>query len=387
MGQDKPWMTLHNKVEGIIEYTNLLYIPSSKPFDLFHPDRTTRVKLYVKRVFIAEEGVDVLPSYLRFVRGVVDSEDLPLNISREVVQNDVVLQKIKTGVVKRILKELKTKMDKDLPEYMKFWENFGPVVKEGLCDGYEPRDKIIEICRFRTSKTEGEETITLKEYKERMAEGQDAIYYITADNAATAASSPQLEGFKKKGYEVLLLTDSVDDFWVNVLFEYQDIELKSVTRAGSEKDIEDAKVDDGEDEDNKPEEIIKIGEHLSTDLVFFIKDNLGDRVKDVRTTNRLTDSPVCLVAPEGAMDIRMERFMVENKQLAEVNKKVLEINPEHPIIVKLADDLASNQGIKTLSDTVHLLFAQANIIEGEPVDDLAAFSKRMNDVLTKALAA
>ncbi len=389
MGQDEPFMTLHNKAEGVIEYTNLLYIPSSQPFDLFHPDRSTRVKLYVKRVFIADEGIDLIPSYLRFLRGVVDSEDLPLNISRETVQNNLVVQKIKASITNRVIKELKTKMTKDLDGYMKFWENFGSVVKEGLCDGYEPRDEIIEICRFRTTKS-GDKTITLKEYKDNMKEGQNAIFFITGDDVESAMASPQLEGFKKKDYEVVLLTDSVDEFWVNVLHEYQGIELKSVTRADSEDSLEEKDSAKAQDEDGEKKEDVKsvnIGEHNSVELVSFIKDNLGDRVKDVRTTHRLTDSPVCLVAAEGAMDIRMERFMVDNKQMAQANAKVFEINPEHPIIVKLANELAENKNIKTLSDTIHLLFAQANIIEGEPVKDIAGFNKRMNELMQKALAA
>ncbi len=380
LGVDEPWMTLHNSVEGTVSYKNLLYIPSSKPFDLFNPDRKTQVKLYIKRIFIAEGDIDIIPAYLRFLRGVVDSEDLPLNISRETVQSNMILRRIKNAIVKKVLKELNQKAKKDPESYSKFWENFGPVLKEGLCDAMEPRDDIIDACRFRS--THCDKLVSLEDYIGRMKDGQECIYFITADSIDAAENSPQIEGFRKKGIEVILLTDSVDEFWATVLHEYKGTPLKSVTRASS--DLDDTKKDDAEIEgmDNKKEELPEF-----VGLVDFIKNTLGDAVKDVRTTSRLTDSPVCLTVPDGAMDIRMERFMVANKQLDSVNAKILEINPDHPIIKKLSDDVGDEANKKNVEDVVYLLFAQANIVEGEPLKDVKGFTGRLNEIIEKAMAA
>ncbi len=366
----EPWLTLHNQVEGKISYTNLLFIPSTKPFDLFHPDRATQVKLYIKRVFIAEDGLDIIPQYLRFLRGIVDSEDLPLNISRETVQNSVILHKIRKSLTKKVLSTLAKKAEKQPDEYRKFWDNFGAVIKEGLCDGLEPRDDIIEVCRFRT--TSGE-NVSLKEYSERMKQDQKAIYYIVGDNEDAVINSPQLEGFRKRGYEVLLLADSVDQFWVNVLHQYQDIALKSVTRVDSDLDGDG---DDGSGNDGDADKDY-------AGLVGFVKETLGDRVADVRTTSRLTDSPVCLTVPEGAMDIRMEQFLAENQQIAGRTAKIFEINPDHAIIRKLAKDITSKESFDSAADMVHLLFDQASIIEGEPLSDISAFTRRMNHLLER----
>jgi len=380
LGMDDPWLILHNKAEGLIEYASLLFIPSVKPFDLFHPERKPQVKLYVKRVFIADEGIDIIPSYLRFLRGIIDSSDLPLNISRETVQKNAVIHRIRKAITNRILDELKKKAEKEPEEYEKFWNNFGAVLKEGLCDGMEPRDEIIESCRFQTTESGGRLT-SLKEYKKRMKSGQDSIYYLVADNEKAAEASPQLEGFKKRGLEVLLLTDSVDQFWVNVLHEYQKTPLKSVTRASTD-------LDKTEEKTSKEEKDSKVKEDKKTrDLIKFIKEVLGENVSDVRTTSRLTESPVCLTVPEGAMDLRMERFMVDNRQLSKSSAKILEINPEHPVIIKLAKDLKKEEMKEKTTDAVHLLFAQANIIEGEPVSDVKGFSRRLNSLLEKTLAA
>ncbi len=363
MGADEPFMTLHNKVEGQIEYTNLLFVPSAKPFDLFQPDREHKVKLYIKRVFISEGNDNLIPPYLRFVRGVVDSEDLPLNISRETIQNSAVLAKIKSGISKRIFKELATKLKKDFDAYKGFWNNFGAVIKEGLCDGMEPRDDILNVCIFNSANND--EPITLAQYKENMKEGQDAIYYITSDDLAKAKASPQIERYKKDGVDVLLLTDSVDEFWASVLFEYQGTPLKSVTKA-DDAPTEDVKTTE---EDNK--------------LVAFFKDTLGEVVSDVKVSTKLTDSPVCLSASAGGMDIRMERFMMDNKQLGQASAKILEINPNHKIVQNIAADMKSDKA----ADTVHLLFAQAAIIEGEPVNDVPSFTSRLNKLIEDSLAA
>jgi len=382
LGDDKPWLTVHNKVEGKIEYSNLLFIPSTKPFDLFHPDRMCRVKLYVKRVFIAEDEIDIIPAYLRFLRGVVDSEDLPLNISRETIQNSAIVQRMRTSITNRVLRDLKKKAEKEPEDYIKFWNLFGSVIKEGLCDGFSPRDDILEVCRFKTTKSD-DKLISMKDYIANMKQDQKTIFFITGDNDKIM-DSPQLEGFVAKGIEVLLLTDSVDEFWVNVLHEYEDIPLKSVTRASAEldekgKEKADKSEGDNDDSSNEKSEI--------KELLEFMKKTIGEEISDVRETSKLQDSAVCLAVPDKAMDIRMERFMFENKQLPQVSAKILEVNPNHPIIEKLAQDLAKNESDEKLTDTVHLLFAQANIIEGEPLSDVGSFRRRMNDVLEKALAA
>jgi molecular chaperone HtpG len=381
MGDDEPWMTLHNHAEGVVEYSNLLFIPSKKPFDLFHPDRMTRVKLYIKRVLISEK-LEIIPQYLRFLRGVVDSADLQLNISRETVQNDAKVKKISDAVSKKTLRELAKKLEKDRENYLSFWNNFGAVVKEGLCDGGEPRDEILATCLFQTNKDEN--CISLKEYKERMPEDQKSIYFITANDREAALASPQIEGFIKKGYEVIILTDHVDDFWVNVVFEYDGVPFKSVTKAGKDLEGEENKSEDSEEDkkDDKQQE-----NKVSQKLIEKIKEVLGNHVMDVRTTARLSESPVCITVDESGMDIRLERFMLENKQLAAPMPKIFEINPDHSIIKTLEKQAEEDKADNKFSDTVKLLFAQANIIEGEPVPDIKGFSNVLNRLIEQDLAA
>lgn len=383
-GDKDPLMTLHTKAEGMLEYTSLLYVPSIKPFDLYHPDRQTRVKLYIKRVLISED-ISIIPQYLRFLRGVVDSNDLPLNISRETIQNNAIVNKIKNAITKKCLKEFATKLKNEREEYLKFWNNYGAVLKEGLCDGIEPRDEILNACLFATDKSE--QPISLKEYKERMPEGQEAIYFITAETREKALASPQIEGFIKKGYEVILLTDSVDDFWVNVVPEFDSTPIKSVTRSGTDLEDENSKKDDeaNEKSENNNEDSNKELASLSN----YIKEILGEKIKEVKVSKRLAESPVCLSVPEGGMDIRLERFMIENKQILAGQPKILEINPEHKIIKKLGDYLAdsADDNKQKLDETIKLLFAQANIVEGEPLDNLKEFTGSLNKLIEQNLAA
>ncbi len=379
--QDEPWLTLHTKAEGQISYTSLLFVPSAKPFNLYHPDRLTEVKLYIKRVFIADNALEIIPRWLRFLRGVVDAEDLPLNISRETIQNNRTVFKIRQSLIKKVLAELGKKSESEPENYEKFWANFGAVIKEGLCDQFERRDDVLEICRFRSTAS-GDKTTSLKDYAVRMKPEQKAIYFITGE-ADSIASSPQLEGFKKRGIEVLLLTDSVDQFWVNVLHSYKEIDLKSVTQTDGTAFAEKPEQGDAA-EQAAPEtaEPAHIGAHNAGELLVFILNTLGDAaVRDVRTTRILTESPVCLSVPEGGMDIRLERFMYENKQLAKISPKILQVNPEHPIILKMADDLAAGADKAKLADTAHLLFAIANVAAGEPIPDIAGFTRRMNGLL------
>lgn len=373
---DEPFLTLHNQVEGKLSYTNLLFVPSMKPFDLFHPDRKGRVKLYIKRVFITEESQDLLPAYLRFVRGVIDSEDLPLNISRETLQKNPMMDKIRTSITKKLLGELKKKAKKDPEGYAEFWESFGGCVKEGLCEASEPKELILETCRFHSTATSGDAMTSLEEYKERMVEGQEAIYYITGNDVETLRHSPQIEGFKKYGVEVLLLTDHVDDFWTTTVHQFGETPFRSAMKYGSDLDKL-AKEDDAKKDDEKAEDETPDLEGLKA----FMKMVLGEQVKEVRSTKKLADSPVCLAVGEGDMDLRMEQFLVEHKQLPGGYARIFEINPEHAIIKGLAARVNAGEMGDAQKDLVHLLFDQANILEGQPIKDPAAYARRVNAVL------
>ncbi|MBK3733650.1 molecular chaperone HtpG, partial [Azospirillum brasilense] len=347
---DDPWLTLHWRAEGAIEYTNLLFVPSSKPFDLFDPKRAHRVKLYVKRVFITDSAEGLLPPYLRFLRGVVDSEDLPLNISREMLQHNPMLAKIRAGITRRVLSELgkKARDTEKAEEYAAFWENFGAVLKEGLYDDYEHRDDLLKLMRFRS--TAGDGLVSLEEYLARMKEGQEAIFTISGDDIETLKRSPQLEGFKAKGVEVLLLTDPVDEFWVPSVGSFQDKPFKSVTRGGADL----GKIQGGEE---KPAEE-KASEGELTDLLVLLKLTLQDVVKDVRPSERLTDSAVCLVADENDMDMHLERLLKQHKQLgmdAPAAKRILEVNPAHPLIKRLAERAKASGAAPSLADAAWLL--------------------------------
>lgn len=373
---DEPWMTLHNKAEGKLEYTSLLFAPSSKPMDLFHPDRKSRIKLYVKRVFITEEHADLVPSYLRFLRGVVDSEDLPLNISRETLQHNPMLVKIKEALTKKFLSELNKKAETDEDAYKGFWKNFGAVLKEGLCEAYSPREQLLDVCRFHSSNGDDDSITSLNGYISRMKEGQENIFYITGENLNVIRQSPQLEGFTSRGIEVLLLNDHVDDFWVNVVLDYKGKQFKSVTR--SDINLDNIK----SEKSDKPEETPKISQEGIEKLCQRIKTILGNAVSEVRTTQKLGQSAVCLATKEGGMDFRLERFLIEQKQIASAAAKILEINPQHPIIRHLAEKPEAN-----IDDAVWLLFDQARILKGEEISDPAAFTRRLQSFVEKSLVA
>ena len=370
---DEPWLTLHWRAEGKIEYTGLLYIPSSRTLDLFHPDRKHGVKLYVRRVFITDGEKDLLPGYLRFLRGVVDSEDLPLNISREMLQNNPVLTLIRNGVISRVVGELEKKA-KDAEDYGTFWENFGAVLKEGLYEDPPNRDKLFSLVRFAS--THGPGLHGLADYVGRMKEGQEAIYYIAGEEQAAVATSPHLEGYRKRSVEVLLLNDPVDEFWTAQVGAYQGKRFKSVTRCGADL----SKIPLPESADKKAAE----NEADVAPLIALLRLTLQEAVKDVRVSQRLTDSPVCLVADENDLDIHLERMLRLHKQIEKESKRILEINAEHKLIRSLVAAVGQGSDSERLNDAAFLLLDQARLLEGEPIPDPAAFARRMTAVLGRS---
>lgn len=374
-GYDEPWHTLHFRAEGAIEYTSLLYLPSNPPFDLFEPSRKSSVKLYVNRVFIADDLEGLLPPYLRFVKGVVDSPDLPLNVSREMLQDNPQLKKIQKGLVSKLLKELKER-SKNAEEYNAFWSNFGSVLKEGLYEDFERRDEILELSRFRTSS--GEEWRSLKDYVSGFKEGQDAIYYITGSDVAALKRSPQLEGYIAKGVEVILLTDPVDEFWVTSVGIYDKRPFRSASQSADDLDAI-AKNKSDTDSDEK-----KDNEETQTDidaLIVSMQNSLGEIVKEVRASNRLTESAVCLVGEQGGMSLHLERMLKQHGQGDGLtNPRILEINPTHALIQKLA-----GQSDEIIGETAHLLLDQARIVEGEGLPDPIAFAQRLSKAMERGL--
>jgi molecular chaperone HtpG len=371
---DEPQLTIHWKAEGVLDYTGLLFVPTQKPYDLFDPRRLSRVKLYVKRVFITEHAEGLLPPYLRFLRGVIDSEDLPLNISREMLQHNPVLARMKNGITRRVFSELQ-KLSQDKDAYARLWENYGPTLKEGLYEDSEFRDDLLKL--FRANSTKGEGLISLEDYVSRMPEGQKEIYYITGENLGMLASSPQLEGFRARGIEVLLLSDAIDDFWLPMVAQYKDKPLASVTRG--EMKLDDIKKIDEPKEDAPPPA-------QTEKLIAALKEVFGEEVKDVRPSKRLTESPVCLVASEGEVDIHLEKLLRQSKALGFTPKRVLEINPTHSLITRMAE-LADAGKKEPLADLAWLLLDQARLLEGEPLTDPLAFSQRLTRLAEKATAA
>ncbi len=374
---DDPWMTLHYNAEGVQEYSVLMFVPSTPPVDLFDPARKSRVRLYVKRVFITDDCEEVLPGYLRFMRGVIDSQDLPLNISREMLQHNPVLARIRKAVTNKILGELEKKAEKEPDTFSGFWDNFGAVLKEGIYEDHERRDQILKLSRFRS--TQAESLTSLADYVSRMKPDQKSIYYITADKFEVAAKSPQLEGFRARGIEVLLLTDPVDDFWLQMVPEFDGKALKSVTRGGSElSEMPKTGDTDKKAEDTQPAAGMD-------KLVAALKESLGDAVKDVRTSDRLTDSAVCLVADDGDMDMHIQRLLKQHNQLNEASPRILEINPDHPLIRQMGELAEKDGALDKLRDPAFLLLDQARIIEGETLADPAAFARRLAAVMTQGI--
>jgi molecular chaperone HtpG len=379
---DDPWARLHVQAEGVVSYQALLFVPATRPLDLYDPQHRHGVKLYVKRVFITDDLEGIMPRYLRFVRGVIDSEDLQLNVSRETLQHSAVLAKIRKDLVKRLLDELERRAKAEDGGYDAFWEQFGAVLKEGLYEDHEQRERLLELARFRSAARDG--WVGLADYALRMKPGQDAIFTISGEHPDALKSSPQLEAARAKGVEVLLLADPIDEFWLPAVPDYQGKPFRSLARG----EIDLSKIEGGEGEaaESDASGAAVAGAELDR-LIALFKARLGDRVQDVRPSSRLTESAVCLVADEHAMEMRLERFLKQHQQLDELSKRVLEINPRHALIRQMAARAAAAEEEQALGDLAELLLDQARIVEGEPLPDPGGFSRRLSAFLAKGLAA
>ncbi len=369
-----PLMHIHNKVEGNLEYTSLLFVPNRAPFDLW--DRTNRhgVKLYVRRVFIMDDAEHLLPPYLRFIRGIIDSNDLPLNVSREILQNNRQIDQIRAGTVKKLLGSLEQLAGDEPEKYAKFWKEFGRVLKEGVLDDYSNRERIAKLLRFSTTHNDSPEPeVSLEDYVGRMKEGQDKIYYITAESFPAAQHSPHLEIFRKKGIEVLLLHEQIDEWLVTHLNEFDGKPLQSVTRG-------DLDLGNLQDEEEK-QQVEKAEEELKP-FVERVKSALGEKIQDTRLTHRLTSSPACLVADEHAMDASLERLLKAAGQHIQGSKPILELNPEHPLVKSLREEPDEDR----FKDWALILFEQSLLSEGGQLDDPAAFVGRLNKMLVEMRA-
>ena len=365
---EAPLTYLHSRVEGKLEYTSLLFIPARAPFDLW--DRTSRhgVKLYVRRIFVMDDAEQLMPIYLRFVRGVVDSNDLPLNISREILQKNKQIDAIRSGSVKKILGLLDNIAKNDAEKYATFWKQFGRVLKEGIIEDSKNQESLSKLLRFSSTHADSDEqTVSLEDYLGRMKEDQESIYYITADSLATAKNSPHLEIFEQKGVEVLLMTDEVDEWVVTHLTEFQEKPLKSVSKGA----LDLGKLED-EDEKSKAKQV----ESEHKDIVDRVHKSLGERVKEVRISHRLTTSPACLVADEHEMGAHLERLLKATGQQISGSKPIMELNPEHPIVKRLGEE----SDVQRFDDWAHILFDQALLSEGGQPADPAGFVKRLNEM-------
>ncbi len=366
---EDPLARTHNRVEGNYEYTSLLYIPARAPFDLWDREQRHGIKLYVRRVFIMDDADQLMPNYLRFVRGIIDSADLPLNVSREILQHNKAIDTIRAGSVKKVLGLLESMAKNDAEKYATFWKEFGRVIKEGPGEDFANKERIAKLLRFSSTHNDSEtQDVSLQDYVGRMKEGQKEIYYVTAESFAAAKNSPHLEIFRNKGIEVLLLSDRVDEWMISSLTEFDDKPLKSVAQG---------ELDLGDMEDEKEKAEKEETSKAFSEIVERIKTALGDDVSEVRVTHRLTSSPACLVTGENDMSANLERILKSAGQNMPVSKPVFEINPGHPLVLKLKDETDEDQ----FTELTKVLFDQAMLAEGGQLDDPATFVRRMNELL------
>jgi molecular chaperone HtpG len=375
---DAPFATFHNKTEGVVEFTNLLFIPSVAPFDLYDPDRKSKLQLYVNRVFITDQCDELVPKWLRFLRGVIDTPDVNLNVSREMLQHSPVITKIRKSVVKRVLAELKKAITKRRDDYQMFWDGFGRVVKEGVYEDSDNRAKILEVSFFKSAQSQS--LITLDEYIDAFAEGQEDIYYLSVEDPALASGSPHLEGFDAKGVDVLILSDPVDDFWLANTDDYKGKKFRSISRG--DVDLSTIKSVDGKDAED---EVAAAGDDTAADTaVAKIKDVLNARVADVKPSKNLAKSVARLIADENAMDAQMERYMRMHNADFKGAPKILEVNAKHPLIAALNERLAKGDFAEA-DDFAELIYQSALISDGKQVDDPHAFAEKLAKVMQQAL--
>ena len=368
---DEPLKTVHFNAEGVINYKALLYLPTNQPMDLFNSDKKNKIKLYVQKVFISDECDEIMPNWLRFVPGVVDSQDISLNISREMLQNNPVIEKIKKGITNKILNEIGSIAKKDKLKYLDFWKNFGAVIKEGLYEFNDHHEKILTLLRFENS--ENNETVSLDVYVEKMAKDQKEIYYFANTDKDHIKNSPQLEVFLDKKIPVLFMTDAVDEFWLQNIGKYKDFDFKSITKGK----VDLSKIGEKTKDDKKVKDK-KINNKIN-DLVVLLKNELKDTISDVVVSDRLTKSPVLLVAEETGMDINMEKLMKMHNQKTPNSKKILEINSDHPMIIKISENLNKFDHKKVS----HVILDQANILDGNILSNPAAYMESLTDLFIK----
>jgi molecular chaperone HtpG len=373
---DEPALAIHYRAEGRQEYSVLLFVPSMKPFDLFDPDRKGRIKLYVRRVYITDEA-RILPAWLRFVRGVVDSEDLPLNISREMLQKNPVLEAIGKGVTSRILADLAKLAEDDKEKFDKVWEAFGPVLKEGLYEDAERRDALYRIGRFRTT-TGGKSWRSLADYVAGLRPNQTAIYYALGEDEAAILASPHLEGFARRGIEVLVLADPVDAFWVRTALGFDGKPFQSVTQGAADLDKIPLAEGDAATAEEAPASAVAT-------LAALFKETLGDKVSAVRASARLTASPVCLVATDLGPDRQLEKLLARHEQIKGKTAPVLELNPTHSLIKALSAKATAGGATEALADAAVILYGEALILDGETPDDPADHAARVGRLIEKGL--
>ena len=365
----EPLVWSHNKVEGKLDYTSLVYIPSKAPFDMWQREAPRGLKLYVQRVFIMDEAEQFLPLYLRFVKGIVDSNDLSLNVSREILQKDPAIDSMRSALTKRVLDSLEKLAKNDSEKYQSFWSEFGQVMKEGPAEDQNNKEKVANLLRFATTQGDSEvQDQSLQDYIARMKEGQDKIYYVAADNYSTAKNSPHLEVFKQKDIEVLLLSDRIDEWLMSHLMEHEGKQLQDVTKGSLD-------LGDLEDEEEKQEQE-KIEEDFK-ELVERIKDVVGEKVEEVRITHRLTDSPACLVVNDDEMGMQMRRILESAGQEVPATKRIFELNPKHPLVEKLK----AEQDSERFSDLTLVLFDQSMLAEGGQLDEPSSYVQRLNNLL------
>lgn len=385
-GMDDPLLTMHWTAEGKIEYTGLLFVPTLRPFDMFDPSRRHSVRLYVKRIFITDDCENLVFPWLRFLRGVIDCQDLQLNISREMLQHNPMIHMIRRGIARKVLGELLKLSRNDAPAYDAFWGQFGMILKEGLYDAVDHREDLFKLTRFYSTEKDG--LVSLEDYIERMKDGQDKIYYITGENAEALKKSPQIEGYRARGIEVLLMTDTIDSFWLQNAPDFDGKSFQSVTKGEADLEgFDKAKGKDGDETKTSEKTEGTDKDSAINSLLTALRDNLSDDIGEVRISKRLKESPVCLIASDHGVDMHMENVLKIQQHYQPTSKRVLEINADHAMIKVLAAQINDDSTVPLLTkeETSHFLIDQAKILQGEKLEDPTRFAAQLTTLMTKAI--